>query len=273
MALAHFFLNDQIIADETSEIFPLKLSPDDVLHAHVLRLKKGEHIAVIDAAQDYFECEIVSYENELPLVRIAVRVDSPQENYQILLIQGLAKGNKMDEVVRHTTEVGISGFIPLICERSVVKLDEKKAHDRRCRWQTIAKNAAMQAGRFVVPEVSKPLTVEQACKSLQDVTAVFICWEEADQTDDLHSSLQTLFNNIPFSSENSRIAIVIGPEGGLSKNEVDLFLSCNPRSHIITLGNSILRTETAAVVACALVLYELRGLNNNAQAYVGGVRT
>ncbi len=271
MALAHFFLDEQIISDETSEIFPLKLSKDDLRHVRVLRLRKGEHIGVIDAAQDYFECEITSVEDVGLCVRIASHLDV-WDNYHLVLLQGLAKSNKMDDIVRHATEIGISEFVPLLCERSVVKLNREKTLDRCRRWKTIAKSAAMQAGRMIIPEVSDPLPVEQACLSLKSATCVLIFWEEADQSCDIHSALQASLSQTHIEPRDAHIGIVIGPEGGLSEDEVKSFSACNPQAHVVTLGNSILRTETAALVAVALVLYELGGLGN-IQSTVGGVDT
>ena len=90
----------------------------------------------------------------------------------------LTKGDKMDDIVRHVTEVGISGFVPLSCSRSVVKLDAKKAAAKTQRWRSIAKSAAMQSGRLSVPEVSEPMTVAQAVAFLKEATAVLVCWEE-----------------------------------------------------------------------------------------------
>ena len=93
MSLQHFYLHDQVLADEGALTFPLRLSPDDAKHARVLRLAPGEHIAVVDAAQDYFECEIAAFDDAVP-VRIAQRLDD-EERPLVMLVQGLAKGDKM----------------------------------------------------------------------------------------------------------------------------------------------------------------------------------
>ena len=92
MSLPHFFLNDQVLANEAQAEFPLALSRDDAKHAKVLRLAPGEHVAVVDAAQDYFECEIVSFAEALPVVRIAGHLDHVSDMPHVCLVQGLAKG-------------------------------------------------------------------------------------------------------------------------------------------------------------------------------------
>lgn len=257
MSLPHFFLDDQVLALETEAVFPLRLARDDAKHARVLRLASGEHIAVVDAAQDYFECEIVSFEDDIPLVRIAQRFDDAEAGPSVILIQGLAKGDKMDMVVRHATEVGVSAFVPLVCERSVVKLDAKKARARTDRWAAIAKSAAMQSGQRYVPEVSEPCALDEVCRMVSQATAVLVCWEEAPETAQLAEALAAGLAYDHTLPADARVAVVVGSEGGLTHREVDMLLACNPRASLVTLGPSILRTETAGIVAPALVLYEL----------------
>lgn len=262
MSLPHFYLEEQVVALEGAAVFPLRLAPDDAKHARVLRLAPGEHVAVVDAAQDYFECEVVSFNDEVPLVRVAQKLDEEEDGPAVMLLQGLAKGDKMEAVIRHATEVGVSAFVPLACARSVVKLDERKAAKRVERWRAIAKSAAMQSGRRVVPEVAEPMGVREACALLGQCTCVLVCWEEALQTARLRDAIECALAQTLTLPEDARVAVVVGPEGGLEQAEVDALLACNPRARLVSLGSTILRTETAGVVAPALVLYELGGLGN-----------
>ena len=254
MSLHQFFLDNQVLGAETDEVFPLRLARDDARHARVLRLRAGEHIAVVDAASDYFECEIVSFDDEIPLVRIARHLDAAEDGPQVILCQGLAKGDKMETVIRHATEVGVSAFIPLVCARSVVKLDAKKAASKRERWSAIAKSAAMQSGRLSVPEVCEPMSVSEVCEAIGGATAVLVCWEEAERTASLRDALAGALASTSTLAADARVVVVVGPEGGLASEEVSRLLSCNARASLVTLGPSILRTETAGVVAPALVL-------------------
>lgn len=256
MSLPHFFLSDQVLAAESEPEFFLRLAPDDAKHARVLRIGVGEHIAVVDAASDYFECEVVSIEAHDMRVRIAEHLDAPTRP-DVILIQGLAKGEKMDMVMRHATELGVAGIVPLKCARSVVKLDARKAAARKARWETIAKSAAMQSGRASVPEITEPLTPAEVATLLSGATAVLVCWEEAPLTCKFSQAIQTALTQTLTPALDARIAVVVGPEGGLSEEEVSVFLNCNERASLVTLGPSILRTETAGIVAPALVLYEL----------------
>lgn len=266
MSLPRFFLDNQVLAAETEEMFPLRLTREDAKHARVLRLAPGEHVAVIDADRDYFECEIVDFSDEVPLVRIAQHQEALPDGPQIMLLQGLAKGDKMETVIRHATEVGVAAFVPLACARSIVKLDGKKAAAKTERWQAIAKSAAMQSGQMRIPEVSEPMTVRQAAELLGGATAVLVCWEEAPQSASLREAIQGALLDTRTPAEDARIAVVVGPEGGLAEDEVQLLLDANPHASLVTLGPSILRTETAGIVAPALVLYELGGMGNATQS-------
>lgn len=118
MSLPHFFLREQVLAFESAPVFALHLDADDMKHAKVLRLAVGEHIAVVDAVSDYFECEVVSFEGDELSVSIAQKLSS-RARPEVVLVQGLAKGEKMDTIVRHATEVGIAEFVPMTTSRSV----------------------------------------------------------------------------------------------------------------------------------------------------------
>ncbi len=260
MSLPHFYVEDQVIAHEDATVFPLRLSREDAKHARVLRLAIGEHVAVVDAAQDYFECEIVSFDDAMPMVRIAQRLETQDEGPSIVLVQGLAKGDKMDMIIRHATELGVAGFVPFVCERSIVKLDERKAAARTERWHAIAKSAAMQSGQRMVPEVAQPMPLDEVCQRIAQATAVVVCWEEAPTTADIEHALLKGLDSTLMPAHDARVAVVVGPEGGLTEHEVSALLGCNERASLVSLGPSILRTETAGIVAPALVLYELRRL-------------
>ena len=265
MSLQHFYLDEQVLADEVGESFPLRLAADDAKHARVLRLAPGERIAVVDAAQDYFACEIVSFDGEVPLVRIAQRFERADAGPSVTLVQGLAKGDKMETVIRHATELGVSAFVPMSCERSIVRLDARKAAARTQRWRAIAKSAAMQSGQRACPEVGEPMALADVCAFLAHATAVLVCWEEAPLDARIEKALERGLRLDRALPENARIAVVVGPEGGLSRSEANALLACNPRASLVSLGSSILRTETAGIVAPALVLHELGRMMHDAR--------
>lgn len=266
MSLPHFFLSDQVLANEAQAEFPLALSRDDAKHAKVLRLNPGEHVAVIDAAQDYFECEVVSFADALPIVRIAGHLDQENAMPHVCLVQGLAKGDKMETVIRHATELGVAEFMPFAAARSIMKVDAKKAAAKTERWQAIAKSAAMQSGQTRLAHVNPPMKLSAVCTALADFDAVLVCWEEAPGTAVLHDALASALSHAGKPQAEMRIAVVVGPEGGLAPEEVEALLACNANASLVSLGRSILRTETAGIVAPALVLYELGGLGAKERA-------
>ena len=262
MSLKQFFLEAQVLSAQTQPSFKLDLSEEDFKHAKVARLTKGERIAVVDAASDYFECVINDISKDGIVVSISTKEDSAQDAPLIVLIQGLAKGDKLDEVLRHATELGISGFVPLVCARSVVKLDDKKTKNRMARWTSIAKSAAMQSGRRTIPCVYEPMRVHELSSLISKDDILFVCWEEAEITQSFSKAISLVKQSLLC---DRKLYIVVGPEGGLEQKEVEELLGVTGQSYLVSLGNTILRTETAGVVAPALALYELGKLGGEEQ--------
>ena len=226
MSLQHFYLEDQVLGEEVGEVFPLRLSIDDAKHARVLRLASKEHIAVIDAVQDYFECEVVAFDDALPLVRIARRFEAEPDGPTVLLVQGLAKGDKMETVIRHATELGVAGFVPYTADRSIVKLDRKKAAARTERWRAVAKSAAMQSGQRSVPEVCKPALLDEVCGILANASAVLVCWEDAPSHASIDEALERALARGALRSAKWKRCLPAIPEHRSSRS---VRLSCAPK--------------------------------------------
>ncbi len=276
MSLQHFYLESQLISAVSDEEFTLELSSEDSKHARVLRLKPGEHIALVDAAQDYFECELISCDQGIYTARIAQRLDASLSP-RVVLVQGMSKGEKMDLVFRHATELSVDGFVPLMCERSIVKLDAKKEAARLKRWNSILKSAATQSGQPRIPWLSNCVNSSSLVSALHYAKAVLVCWEQAETTKTINKALDGVVPSYepvkackgasrnPDAGElghflQDAIVVIVGPEGGLTEDEVQALLSSNDHAELVSLGRSILRTETAGIVAPALVLYELGGM-------------
>ena len=265
MSLVHFFLDDQVLADEEGSNIPLRLSADDLKHFKVLRLRIGEHIAVIDAAQDYFECEITDANWDDPRVRICSRESDPVTGPPVGLFQGIAKGDKSNTIVRGATEVGVDGIVFVPFSRCVAEVGAKQAPSRLDRLRTIARSAAMQSGRLAIPEVSVLSRAEEMDGMLAGATCVLVFWEEAPLDADFAEALALALGAMHCPAADARVAVVIGPEGGLEAAEVEHILSACPQSAAVSLGPNILRTETAGVVAPALVLSALRRMMRDEQ--------
>lgn len=258
MSLPRFFLEDQVLSAVITDVFALKLSDDDRHHFDVLRLSSGESIAVIDGSSDYFICRIVEVRPDEVMVSIAERPSPVEQRPHVTLFQALPKQGKFDEVVRHGTEIGIDGFQPFISKRCVTKLDETKGTKRVQRWGQIAKNAAMQSGRTHIPKVTPIATFEGVRDMLSSFDGILLFWEEAPSGASIAEALSSC--GVSSGDGEARVAVIIGSEGGFEESEVDALLSVGPQTRSLSLGNTILRTETAGVIASALVIYELGGL-------------
>lgn len=263
MSLPRFFLQHQILESEPEKVFELRLDADDLKHAKALRLATGEHIEVIDADSNFYELCIESADAQRIMASITSHNELDEWLPRIALFQGLPKLDKLDTIIRGATEIGVSEIHPVLCERSISRPDAKRSRTKHERWQAIAKSAAMQSGRDSIPKVLDIEALPAAAKLRFD--AAFIFWEEASACDSpsieqaLTQALKPMIDENALPSDVS-IAIWIGPEGGLSEDEVKCITEFAERAYVLTLGPTILRTETAGMIAPALVIYEARKL-------------
>lgn len=228
----------------------LPLAAHDVHHlVDVRRVHPGESIVVV--ADD--EALLVRITAVSPGLHgeVIERLPTPPTP-RVMLAQGLAKGEKMDTIVRQTTEIGVSAIVPLLTERSVVRLDPGKTQTRLARWQRIAAEAAKQAQRHDVPTIHEPTCIESLAERMQ-AGVMLVCQEE-------DSSARGIAEAIASAGEvaNEGVLVIVGPEGGLAPDELARLEAAGARR--VTLGPTVLRTETAGVVAVALAMHALGGL-------------
>ncbi|MFZ5826622.1 MAG: 16S rRNA (uracil(1498)-N(3))-methyltransferase [Bacillota bacterium] len=222
------------------------LSKEDSHHLlRVMRAEVGVPFTVLSGGMAY-DCVLDAVEDGRAVGRVERNEPASGEPpVRITLFQGLAKGEKMETVIQHGTEIGISEFVPVATARSVVKLDPKKAGERVERWQRIAREAAEQSRRGAVPKVAPLLTWKQAVGRCGEFDLVLVPWEEGGE------GLRKVLAQRP---EARTIALFIGPEGGLSPDEVALARELGAIA--VTLGPRILRTETAPLAAASAILFE-----------------
>lgn len=245
MTLHRFFAEGRA-GDLQAEAVPLPLSAEDTHHLRdVLRLAPGDEIALVVSGRVLrVRLTLVGHE-----VSGEVLEEMPAPHLpHVTLVQGLVKGEKMDQIVRQATELGVSRIVPLDAERSVVRLEGAKASARTERWRRIATEAAKQSQRADVPLVAEVAAV-QSLEALLGEARVLVCWEDSSSAPGIGEALRGV---------EGEVAVVVGPEGGLTAHEVASLQAAG--AVVVSLGETILRTETAGVVACALVLYELGGL-------------
>ena len=222
----------------------------DVNHMkNVLRMKHGEDVRINDGAGKTYLCCISAYEEQTAVLYILKELDSDTElPSRIVLFQGLPKGDKMEWIVQKAVELGAYSVVPFAARRSVVKLDEKKAAKKQARWQAIAKGAAEQSGRGIVPEIQSVQTFGEALKTAEELDVILIPYE-------LEEGMKETTRVIENIEPGQSVGIFIGPEGGFEEEEVELAKAAG--AYPVTLGKRILRTETAGLTALSILMYYL----------------
>lgn len=228
----------------------VELGKEDSHHLlKVMRAQPGESFTVLAEGLQY-DCELTEVAEGRAVGRVvAQRPAGGEPPVRITLLQGLAKGEKMEEVIQHGTEIGVCAFVPVATARAVVKLDTKKAAERVERWQRIAREAAEQSRRGAVPKVAPVTSWKEATAGVAQYDLALVPWEEGGEP---------LKAVLAEAKDVRTVAVFIGPEGGLSPEEVALARERGARA--VTLGPRILRTETAGLAAAAAILYALGDL-------------
>ena len=167
------------------------------------------------------------------------------------MFQGLPKADKMELIIQKGVELGVSAITPVAMKRSIVKITAKDEPKKIQRWQKISEVAAKQCGRSIIPKIDNIAKIQDICKIAKDYDIILVAYEN-EKENKLKYELQKLKEE---SFGKLKIAIVIGPEGGLEPDDVN-YLKEN-RAKIITLGNRILRTETVALNMISVITYEL----------------
>ena len=244
-AMTRLFIDSRI--EETTSSW--EITGDEARYlADVLRMRPGEELVLCDSARIDHVCEIVSVAKALVAVSIRDRHPNGNEPKFIATVyQGLAKGERMDLSIQKCVELGVTRYVPTACSRSIVKIKDGK-DGKRDRWQTIALEAARQCGRGIVPKVDAPMSFADALKEAQaEHDLVLLPWEEEKD-----GKLGEVLENVDFGA-CPRIAVFIGPEGGISEEEARLAESMGAK--LVTLGKRILRTETAAPAVLAMLVF------------------
>ena len=219
---------------------------DDVFHiVKVMRNKVGDLIEICYDNKAYL-AKITNLTNELVNYEIVEELSNKKQNKpNITLIQGLAKGDKNDDITKHSTELGVDEIILLQMKRSIVKIEANKVESKLNRFKKIAKEASEQSHRNSIPEVKLLTNLNNIDFNNYDLK-LLLDEEEAKKIDGrLLSSID--FNNV------KNVIFVIGPEGGIDDKERLYFIE---KGFIpVSIGNNILRTETASLAFLAMINY------------------
>lgn len=221
----------------------LQITGKEAHHLHVLRLERGKQLAVTGADGATGIAEVQDYGEGYVRLHLLSRteVNTNEEGARIHLYMALLKGEKMDWVVQKATELGVTSIHPVITQNVIVHYDDRKAQARQEKWQKIARAAAEQCGRPHEPQI---YPVQDVSTVRPQGTALF--FYEAERAHGLKEILSTTIAQ--------DFSLLIGPEGGFTKQEATELVTRGFQA--ISLGARILRAETAALAAMAIVQYE-----------------
>ncbi|MBC8493958.1 MAG: 16S rRNA (uracil(1498)-N(3))-methyltransferase [Candidatus Thioglobus sp.] len=220
---------------------PLKINDtlqlDDYGSHHltkVLRFPEGQDITLFNGDGNNYTATVLSAKKHCEVQIHSAVANQSESRLALTLVQGVAKGDKMDFLMQKAVELGVNQIVPIFTKHCVVRLKGDKLKKRKQHWQKIIIGACEQSGRSVVPKLLEPLDFNQFIE--QDFGNKFVLHHRAEQS---------LLDVEPLS----QATIIIGPEGGLSDDEIQLAIEHNAQP--LLLGSRVLRTETASLAALA----------------------
>lgn len=242
-----FFVKQEQIDMEEKKIH---ITGSDVNHIkNVLRMRQGETILISAGDNLEYTCLVSEMEAEEVIADISyvqeVGMELPSKIY---LFQGLPKSDKMELIIQKAIELGAAEIVPMATKRAVVKLDAKKAAKKVQRWNEIAKSAAKQSKRGLIPEVKPVMSFKEAVEYGKSMDMLLIPYEDAKGIAHSREVVETV-------KDKKSLGIYIGPEGGFPEEEVSLAMKAGAEP--VTLGHRILRTETAGMTLLSILMFML----------------
>ena len=240
--MRRFLIPTHLVADETITI------TGELFHhmARVLRLKKGSRIILADGGGREYLGTICQVDGESIAVTLEESHAAPvtEAGPRITLFQGLPRGDRLELILQKCTELGAAGIVPFPAARSIARLPDGRLQEKLERWQRIALEAARQSGRMSAPEVSFAGNLAEVLRQA-DHSVKLLLWEEEEA-----GTLKKLLAEL---HPPERIAVIIGPEGGLTSDEVGSATKCGFVP--VSLGKRIVRTETAGPAILAILQF------------------
>lgn len=236
-----FFVEDNQI--ENNEI---KIMNDDLKHiSNVLRMRIGEEILITNKnTAETYKCSIKEInKNEAVCTIIEKEENDTEPSIKVDIFQGIPKSDKMETIIQKSVELGVSKIFPVSMKNCVAKIkDDIKKQER---WQKISEAAAKQSKRNIIPSIEKSVDIKYLCSKIDEYDLVLVAYENEDK-----KTIKDILKN----NKVEKIAIVVGPEGGLTEKEVEELIKCGAKA--VSLGKRILRTETAPIAMLSMIIYE-----------------
>jgi 16S rRNA (uracil1498-N3)-methyltransferase len=232
----------------------LTLAGREAHHAlHVLRVRRGEQVAILDGAGREFLCRVENFDRDKVHLTVLEKKSIPAPPCRITLLQAVPKGKIIESIIQKATELGVARIVPLLSERVVVDLDEKHAGRKAEKWQHVAVEAIKQCGAAWLPRVEVPATPKEflARQESFELPLVASLQPGAEHPRNYFQKFESQHGRKPRSA-----CIWIGPEGDFTAEEVGAIISAGALP--ITLGRLVLRVETAATYCLSILNYELQ---------------
>ncbi|MFZ0825957.1 MAG: RsmE family RNA methyltransferase [Verrucomicrobiia bacterium] len=234
----------------------LRLDGREAHHAlHVLRLKYGELVAVLDGIGNEFLCTVENCSRDAVTLSVSLKNFTPPPPCSITLLQAVPKGKIIESIIQKSVELGTRRIVPILSERVVTQLDGENADNKRHKWQTVAVEAIKQCGAAWLPNIEVPMTIEQFCSRQEtaDLSLVGSLQKGRRHPRECLAGFQARHNRLPQS-----VGVWIGPEGDFTQEELDAIQASGALP--ISLGRLVLRVETAAMYCLSILNYELNAV-------------
>lgn len=232
----------------------LRLADREAHHAiHVLRVRRGERVTVLDGAGHEFLCEVQETGSEAVQLAVVHKNFVPPLPGQITLLQAIPKGKLFESIVQKATELGVARVVPILSERVIAHLDNEDGAQKAGKWRHVAEEAIKQCGSPWLPQIESPVTPKQflARKEKFDLPLIASLQSDRRHPRECFREFQAGHGRPPAS-----VCVWIGPEGDFTPAEMNAIKAEDALP--ITLGRLVLRTETAALYCLSVLNYELQ---------------
>ena len=211
---------------------------------NVLRMKINDELIVSNKEKgNSFLCKISEIGENRIVCSIIEERESTEPIIEVSLFQGIPKSDKMELIIQKNVEIGINKIYPVEMKFCIGKIKDNK---KITRWQTIAEAAAKQSKRNIIPTIENPISFKEMAEVLKEYDLALVAYENEEKT-----NIKEVLQQNP---DAKKIAIIIGPEGGISKEEVESLVSNGSKE--VSLGKRILRTETASISMLSMIMYQ-----------------
>lgn len=237
----NFFVEDSQINENI-----VKIVGEDYKHiSKVLRMSVNEKISIcIKQTEERFLAKIIDIDNERVMCEIIEKFQSNETNINVTVYQGIPKSDKMEYIIQKSVELGAKNVVPVEMKNCIAKI--KEPNKKITRWQVISEASAKQSKRNIIPKIAYPINIIEMQNEFSKYDLVLVAYENEKNVG---------IKEILKDYKNAKnIAIIIGPEGGLTENEVKQIEEKGGIS--VSLGKRILRTETASLALLSILMYE-----------------